>query len=98
MPETEKVDIYSMGNIFYGLLTEKWPFEDTKTDRAQEKIMRGERPPVNESISGSNNPDIQVLLKAMEMCWTHDPQVRATAIEVRDYIKGELDKIGSTSN
>jgi len=88
--ETEKVDIYSMGNIFYIIVTELWPFEGVKETKAQKKIMQGDRPPVEDSIRDNADPAVKALLKAMEMCWRQDPKERATAREVNTFLKAKL--------
>ena len=41
LDQTEMVDIYSMGNIFYSIITEKWPFDElNNAEEAQEKIKK----------------------------------------------------------
>lgn len=82
-----------MGNIFYTILTELWPFEDEKDEKAQSKIMRGERPPVPEEILNSTEPEHKVLLKAIEMSWIHDPEKRPTARQIATYLKSELRRL-----
>ena len=79
-----------MGNIFYALLTEYWPFEGLEEKKAQEKIMSGERPRVDETIL-EDSADIAID-KAMRMCWEQDPIARASANDVRAYLDSELAK------
>jgi serine/threonine protein kinase len=88
--ETEKVDIYSLGNVFYGILAKRWPFYDIiKDDKvAQKTIMSGARPPIQASILNSTDPFDRVMLKAIEMCWVQEPRERATAREVQNFIDG----------
>ena len=45
-PETEKIDVYSMGNIVYILLTAEYPFEKMKREDMYEAIQKGERPEI----------------------------------------------------
>jgi len=45
--ESEKVDVYSMGNIFYQLLTGEDPFERLDVDTVRDKVMNGDRPLVS---------------------------------------------------
>uniref|UniRef100_A0A7S2E337 Protein kinase domain-containing protein n=1 Tax=Helicotheca tamesis TaxID=374047 RepID=A0A7S2E337_9STRA len=91
--QDEKIDIYSMGNIFYTLLTDSWPFDKTKEKEAQEKIMDGVRPFIPLKFKNSENPADQALIKAAQMCWAEEPEERATAIEARDFLISELNKI-----
>ena len=78
--ETEKVDIYSMGNVFYTILTGLWPFEKEKDARQQ--IIEGKRPYIARRFKESNDPADHAMLKAISMCWKQDPANRATAKEV----------------
>lgn len=92
--ESEKVDIYSMGNVFYALLTDLWPFEKEVTKKAQGDVKRGIRPPIQLALKESKDPAHKALLAAMQMCWKQDPAQRATAKEVKDYLEVELKKLG----
>lgn len=92
--ETEKVDIYSLGNVLYSILTQRLPFEGVKTKEAQQAIMNGHRPAIQESILDSTDPFVKAMLKAIEMCWPQDPTLRATAREVESYIINELKRLG----
>jgi serine/threonine protein kinase len=94
-PQSEKVDVYSLGNVLYGILTQLWPFEELKTDKkAREKVKKGERPSIDNGILNSTDPFDQAMLKAIEMCWIQDPVKRASAREVQTFIAGELERLG----
>ena len=84
--QSEKVDIYSMGNIFYSLLTGLWPFERTKEKYAQRLIMSGQRPPIPPEISDDDDPALKTLIHAIQMCWVQDQYERATARDVEQYL------------
>lgn len=88
--QTEKVDIYSIGNIFYVLLTEYWPFEGMEEKKAQEMILSGERPPVGAELLNSKDSSDVALIEAMRMCWEEDPIARATANDVKDYLMAAM--------
>ena len=88
--QTEKVDIYSMGNIFYALLTEYWPFEGIDEKEAQQKIVDGDRPPIDDVIRSSGDSLDAIFVKAIGMCWRHNPDKRATAKEVRQYLSDQI--------
>ena len=83
----------SMGNIFYTLVTQKWPFEALKESKAKRRVKRGERPLVEDKILSNNITETKVLLQAMNMCWTQDPKERATARQVENYLNEELEKL-----
>ena len=76
------VDVYSLGNIFYALVMKEYPYEHgVSKKKAQKLIMDGERPPLSEEYANSTDQFIQALIKAMRMCWIHQPEERATARE-----------------
>ena len=81
-----------MGNVFYSLLTGKWPFEDRKTKEAQKLIKNNERPPIDREIRESDDPLDVALLKALERCWEQDPIERASAREIEQFLEAELAK------
>jgi serine/threonine protein kinase len=96
--ETEKIDIYSMGNVFYSILTEKWPYEDDKSRDAQEAVKQGKRPNISSRLQNSDDPAVKAILKAITMSWRHDPEERATALEVKEFLRQELKKLNLDSN
>lgn len=92
--ESEKVDIYSMGNIFFALVTKEWPFEEDEEKDAKIKVINGKRPKIPRAMRESNDPADKALLKVTAMCWEQDPQLRPTALEAKDFLAAELNKLG----
>lgn len=80
-----------MGNIFYAILTEYWPFEGTEEKEAQEKIMNGERPQVDAELLKSKDSIDMALIEAMRMCWRQDPVTRASAKDVKQYLSSSVE-------
>lgn len=88
---TEKIDIYQMGNIFYSLLTNKMPFEEIRdTRKVWTKVKAGERPVVPDYFMRSVDRVDVFLLGAMEMCLRQNPEERATAREVANFLVDRL--------
>ena len=86
-----------MGNVFYALLQEKWPFQELDerngTDAVRREIVRGRRPELDAAIKNSDDGATKAMMEAMRMCWVHDWRRRASAKEVRDYLLAVLDRI-----
>ena len=93
--QTSAIDVYSMGNIFYSLLTEYWPFEGMAEKEAQRKIMDGARPPIDDDIRISGDPIDSTFIEAIGMCWRQNPDKRATAKEVQEYLISQIESIGN---
>lgn len=93
-PETEKVDIYSAGNILYQVLTLQEPFEleGWSEKQVHKAVMKGDRPHISHSMyRDSDDPKIQALVRAIDLCWKQDPRERPTAREVVDLLQSALD-------
>lgn len=93
LPESEKVDVYSMGNVFYTLLTLEWPFAEYSEDRAQRHVARGDRPALSDELFNSTDPSDVAFVRAMEMCYEQLPEKRASAREVATFLDGALEAI-----
>ena len=88
------IDIYSLGNIFYSLLSESWPFENMKEDEAQNRISEGERPSLEFNVKGnSTNRASLVMKEAIKLCWEQEPTIRPTANELVKFLESELKSI-----
>lgn len=59
--------------------------------------MSGERPHLNETYAKSKDPFVQTLVRAMNMCWVHDPQKRPTARQVEKFLDSALVSLGVTA-
>jgi serine/threonine protein kinase len=98
VPQTEKIDIYSFGNILYSVLTGGYPFQHEKSEKAQSRVKDGERPEIPSSIQESTDPFDLAMLKAIEMCWIQDPIKRASARQIQEFIISELQRLGVEEN
>ena len=93
---SEKVDVFSLGNIIYSSITGSYPFEGTfdgeefSSREGRKRVKKGEKPPLKEAYRESDNPIDRVLLKAMELCFVYRWQDRARAYEVRDLLINDL--------
>ncbi len=93
--QSEKVDVYSMGNIFYAILTGLYPFDDvSKSRKVQDLVMKGIRPPISKQILNTTDPFERILLNATLECWIQDPNERASARKIQKYFEKQLVELG----
>mmetsp|Transcript_2940 Transcript_2940/g.6362 ORF Transcript_2940/g.6362 Transcript_2940/m.6362 type:complete len:707 (+) Transcript_2940:105-2225(+) len=91
--ENEMIDVYSMGNIFYALLSGEMPFEGQKESKAQKKVVDGIRPRIPSKVLESDDIAIRALVAATKKCWAQKPGDRPSAASIRDELKGIMDRI-----
>jgi hypothetical protein len=75
-------------------LTKVYPFEDDNSEEAQKKIMKRDRPHIGHKFRESDDPFTQALIKAINMCWVHEPVERASSRQVQQFIQSELKRHG----
>lgn len=92
-PQSEKVDVYSFGNILYLLLQEETPFYDVGVKTARKEVQRGNRPPLYADLWNSTDPAIQAMKEAMILCHIHNQTERATMQQVESLLKSKLEAI-----
>lgn len=71
--ETEKIDVYALGNVFYSLLTELWPYHELSEKEAQDNIRKGKHPDVS-MFMNTTNPYEKILVDSILLSWTKDPR------------------------
>jgi len=84
--ENEKIDVFSMGHIFYMLLTQQHPFHNFSFQEVYQKVKRGEKPFLTKELRNSLHPIDSTLRNAMEMCYVFDPKKRPSALDVLQYL------------
>ena len=90
-PETEKVDIFSAGNVLYVLLTGgEYPFAKRSRDTVKKVLARGQHQKIPDIYKESQHPLERALVDAIHMCWIHDPNRRATAREVEQFLSNVI--------
>ena len=96
--ENEKIDVFSMGHIFYTILTGKLPFIEFESKEVYKKVKKGHLPKLADDLQQSTDPVHVALKKAMEMCYTYKPEHRASATEVLDYLTAQYNLIYPEDN
>ncbi len=90
--ETEKVDVYSLGNVLYFLLTGENPWNGYAAKEIYEKVKKGERPEIPKEIQDSDVIFDRYMIQAMQMAWTHDKDERPGALDVAQKLKQGLEE------
>jgi hypothetical protein len=94
--ETEKVDVYSLGNVLYFMLTKEIPWDDLKSKEIATRVKNGDRPNIPIEILDSQHPYDKYMVEAIEMCFTHDqmqrPSAKNVALKLADGIQ-ELERM-----
>ena len=93
--ETEKVDVYSLGNVFYTILTDEIPFDDVSDMQAVKDIKNGIRAKIPPRLLTSEDPVDIALRTVVEQTWRQEPQDRPRARTLADYLAKELEKIAN---
>jgi len=79
----EKIDIYSMGNIFFRLICGKSPWgklDDNPTkEQIHESIVQGKLPHIPSKVTKTDNPIVIAIREAMMKAYTNDPEKRPSA-------------------
>mmetsp|Transcript_19566 Transcript_19566/g.22673 ORF Transcript_19566/g.22673 Transcript_19566/m.22673 type:complete len:284 (-) Transcript_19566:1154-2005(-) len=95
LPLTEKIDVYSAGNILWQILvgSEEIPLKKKSKD-ARKQVIAGDVHISEESFERKLDDKEKAILKAKEMCHIYDPKKRRTAAEVEKYLRSKLEKFG----
>jgi Protein kinase domain len=95
--ETEKVDVYSLGNILFFLVTQginPWQDEDIESKEIYERVKAGKRPRLPHEIQSSSHVYERTMRRAIELCFVQDPRERASAQQVANLLATGLQEMG----
>lgn len=78
---TEKLDIYSAGNVLYEILTGEEPWSNMRTSEIKSKLKKGKKPHISENYLVPNTIDAK-LAALIDLAYEHDPSNRISASEL----------------
>jgi serine/threonine protein kinase len=100
---TEKVDIFSMGHIFFRLICghEPWnklePGGKPSKEEVNAKVQKGVLPHIPKEIMETTNKEVIAIRDAMLRCYTFDPSRRPSARVIANALQSALDELSASS-
>lgn len=96
---TEKVDVFSMGHIFFRLICghEPWnKLEDggkPSKEEVNEKVQQGILPQMPDSVTFTDDKEVIAIRDAMLKCYAFDPEERPTSREIANELEAAFKKL-----
>ena len=90
LPETIQIDVYSLGNIIYGLLDRQELFNDVRSSKVRKLVKKGQRSEFLPQTLSSTDPAIMALVEAVKKCWIDEPTERATSQHIKALLRNTL--------
>ena len=101
---TEKVDVFSLGHIFFRLICghEPWnklePGGRPEKVEVLEKVKKGTLPFIPEEVLKSKDREIQIIRDAMLKCYTANPDERPSARAIANELESAYKKLSAEKN
>ena len=94
-PQTAATDVWALGSLMFYLLTgaRVWREISDQEGLVRRYIMDGKRPPIEKHILESKDPVDVALRMAYDKACQYDPEKRATAREVSDFLEQVWDEL-----
>ena len=88
----QQVDVYSLGNNMYSVLTGLWIFYDEKDDgKVQKNVEAGVKPFIDPRFKEKSIADAK-LAEIIDKCHSHNPEDRPSIFEVVDFLRDALEE------
>lgn len=91
-PLNEKIDVYSAGNVLYGIITGLHPWNQERGKNVKTAIQNGKRPEVDVSIRNGERGFVdKELVRLLDWVYQGDVSKRASASEIVDELERLLE-------
>jgi len=85
-PLTEAIDVYSLGNVFYSILTGRYVNDDYSVSKAHQRLRKGKTEHLDASIY-ERSPAEFAIMKATQWMWTFDAVERPSIFDVLKFLE-----------
>jgi len=86
---TEQVDVFSLGNVFYTVLTGVTVWEGYDLSETIRNIVEGVTMPIDDIFYKTFSSE--VLAQAISLCWTYDAEERPTIFEIVRFLEQAIE-------
>ncbi|KAL9190903.1 hypothetical protein ACHAXT_000609 [Thalassiosira profunda] len=91
-PLSEKIDVYTLGNVFYSLLTGLLVNREYSIKESHWRITHGETEEIDVGYFESRSPPEMALVKAIQWCWTFEAEERPSIFDIVEFLAEEVRK------
>ncbi len=89
-PLTESIDVYSLGNVFYSILTGLLVNREYSSTQAHARVVRGKTEDIDVEYFESRSQAELALVKVIQLCWTYNYEDRPSIFEVVALLEAEV--------
>lgn len=87
---TQQVDVFSLGNNMYSLLTGLWPFfSENNTEKVKERVKTGEKPYIDPRYKERSTAEAK-LAEIIDQCHSYHPEDRPSVFEIVKFLRHAL--------
>jgi serine/threonine protein kinase len=95
-PLDEKIDVFSLGNNMYSVLTGLWVFYDSKNmDHTVERVTGGEKPWIDPRYKDGDIAEAK-LAEIIPRCLEYFPQRRPSVFDVVGWLRAAVEEVQKT--
>ena len=86
-PLTEAIDVYSLGNVFYSILTGRYVNDDYSVSKAHQRLRQGKTEHLDASVYENKSQAEFAIMKATQWMWTFDAVERPSIFDVLKFLE-----------